>query len=244
MVEEECRRYRPTKNYLEHLGPIDAPSFETDLMKTELERIQNGLPIEPLSMKRYELPPPPPGKLSEVAAWTDSVTNSMAQLEHQAVRALNLDLMMEFGCEAWKSYLEVLTALQAKAQARMQDLRKEIQEVNWLRKSKQMQAGEKMRNLEVQWVQLVSKNYEIEQECAKLEEQLYLLKEHLPKDEVHPENAAEEKDVAMDVSETNGDVAENEDAPENVDLPESAIVPENEDVPEIVNVPENAEENA
>lgn len=176
MVEEECRRYKPTKNYLEHLGPMDTPAFETELMRNELERIQNRLPMEGLSMKRYELPPPPPGKLSEVGAWTESVRNSMAQLEHQSVRAINLELMMDYGCDAWKANLEVLTALQAKAQAQLQELRKEIQEVNWQRKSKQMQAGEKLRALEAHWVLLVSKNYEIEQACAGLEEEILYLR--------------------------------------------------------------------
>ncbi|XP_058813547.1 pre-mRNA-splicing factor SPF27 [Topomyia yanbarensis] len=173
MVEEECRRYRPTKNYLEHLPTSTTVGFETALMTAEFERIQSRLPMEPLSMKRYELPPPPAGKMSEVSAWSESVDNSMAQLEHQAVRTMNLDLMMEYGCEMWKSYLEVLTAMQAKAQARLETMKKEIQDVNWKRKSKQTQGGEKLRSLEAQWVMLVSKNYEIEQACVKLEERIY-----------------------------------------------------------------------
>lgn len=86
---------------------------------------------------------------------------------------------MDYGCEAWKSNLEVLTALQAKAQTQLQELRKEIQEVNWQRKSKQMQAGERLRALEAHWVLLVSKNYEIEQACAQLEEDIFLLKSQM-----------------------------------------------------------------
>lgn len=172
MVEEECRRYRPTKNYLEHLPPLNMNAFETEMMTAEFERIQNRLPMEPLSMKRYELPPPPPSKIGELSAWQDCVENSMAQLEHQAIRALNLELMLEYGCEAWKAYLEIFISLQAKAQTQLQALKKEIQEVNWKRKSNQTQAGEKLKSLEAQWVMLVSKNYEIEQACAKLEEHI------------------------------------------------------------------------
>ncbi|XP_055587185.1 pre-mRNA-splicing factor SPF27-like [Uranotaenia lowii] len=173
MVEEECRRYRPTKNYLEHLPALNSNVFETELMTAEFERIQNRLPMEPLSMKRYELPPPPAGKMSEVSAWAESVDNSMAQLEHQSVRAVNLELMMEYGCEMWKSYLEILTSMQAKAQVRLEEIKKEIHDINWKRKSKQTQGGEKLRSLEAQWVMLVSKNYEIEQACAKLEERIH-----------------------------------------------------------------------
>jgi pre-mRNA-splicing factor SPF27 len=170
MVEEECRRYRPTKNYLEHLPALSTTPFETDLMKNDYERLQNRLPMEPLSMKRYELPPPPNNKLGEISAWAESVDNSMAQLEHQSLRSLNLELMVEYGCESWKAYLEIFTSMLAKAQERLQDLKKDIQDVNWQRKKKQTDGGDKLRALEEKWVMLVSKNYEIEQACVKLEE--------------------------------------------------------------------------
>ena len=52
MVEEETRRYRPTKNYLEHLPGLDLTSFETDLMRTEFERLSNRQAMDTLSMKR------------------------------------------------------------------------------------------------------------------------------------------------------------------------------------------------
>lgn len=50
--------------------------------------------------------------------------------------------------------------------------RKQIQEVNFQRKNVQMQVGEKLRDLEANWVGLVSKNYEIELACAHLEKQI------------------------------------------------------------------------
>lgn len=155
-------------------------AFETEFMTTEFDRIQNRLPLEPLSMKRYELPLPPSHRISDLSAWQESVENSMAQLEHQAIRSMNLDLMVEYGCEAWKAYLEIFTSLQAKAQIRLQAIKKEIQEVNWQRKLKQTQAGDKLRSLEAQWVMLVSKNYEIEKVCAELEEEIEIAKKLIP----------------------------------------------------------------
>ena len=86
MVEEETRRYRPTKNYLEHVPPLNINAFETEVIKQEFERLQNRLPMEVLSMKRYELPSPQSGKMSDLAAWNESVENSSAQLEHQFTR--------------------------------------------------------------------------------------------------------------------------------------------------------------
>lgn len=93
MVEEECRRYKPTKNYLEFLPPMNTNSFETDLMRSEFSRIESGARLETMSTKRYELPAPPTAKLGEIQAWQESVDNSLAQLEHQSIRALNLELM-------------------------------------------------------------------------------------------------------------------------------------------------------
>ncbi|KAF4518292.1 hypothetical protein B566_EDAN005860 [Ephemera danica] len=156
MVEEETRRYRPTKNYLEHLSQLNLSAFETEVMKTEFERMQQRQPMDLLSMKRYELPPPPAGKMTDIAAWNECVENSMAQLEHQATRICNLELMLDYGCEAWKTYLETLVQL----------------ETNWQRKNEQLHAGERLRQLEATWVGLVSKNYEIEQACAMLEKEV------------------------------------------------------------------------
>ena len=48
-------------------------------------------------------------------------------------------------------------------------MKKDIQEVNWTRKNKQTQVGEKLKQLETDWVGLVSKNYEIEQAIVQLE---------------------------------------------------------------------------
>lgn len=102
MVEEECRRYKPTKNYLEHLPPLSSSSFETELMKIEFQRIESGARMDSINTKRYELPAPPTSKLGELQAWQESVDNSLAQLEHQAIRSLNLELMSKYGIETCK----------------------------------------------------------------------------------------------------------------------------------------------
>lgn len=176
MVEEETKRYRTTKNYLEYLAPVNLINFETDIMKVEFERLQSRLPMDMLSMKRYELPHPPAGKMTDVAAWTDCVDNSLAQLEHQATRIANLELMSQYGCEAWRQYINLLLQMLNQLQKQLQELRKQIQEVNWHRKNAQSTAGDKLHALETSWVGLVSKNYEIERTCAELENEMYSMK--------------------------------------------------------------------
>ena len=80
--------------------------------------------------------------------------------------------MLIYGCESWKVYLKILAKLVANAQKQIQLLRKYIQEVNWQRKSMQTQGGEKLKSYEADWVSLVSKNYEIEQTCVYLQDQM------------------------------------------------------------------------
>lgn len=115
------------------------------MMRTEFDRLQQRLPMETMSMKRYELPPPPAGKLTDMSAWNECLENSMAQLEHQATRYVsynvvfcigsicklffftfritNLELMTDYGTEAWKSYLEVLVKCVAAAQTQVAKLK-------------------------------------------------------------------------------------------------------------------------
>ncbi|XP_052214234.1 pre-mRNA-splicing factor SPF27-like isoform X2 [Dreissena polymorpha] len=178
LVEEETRRYRPTKNYLEYLPQAQYHHFETDIMKTEFERLQSRLPIEMMSMKRYELPQPPPGKMTDVSAWSECVENSQAQLEHQALRLLNLELMQEYGTHSWKIYNDILVKMMEAAQKQLSELKKKIQEINLQRKSEQTVAGAKLKDLENSWVGLVSKNYEIERACVEMEKELTEMEKH------------------------------------------------------------------
>ena len=103
-------------------------------------------------------------QMTDVTAWNDCVENSFAQIEDQKVRIVNLELMQDYGSEAWKIYFEKLQELFSDLQNSLEELKKEIQVENWSRKNK-----EKQKNLETQWVGLVSKNYEIEQAIIQLE---------------------------------------------------------------------------
>lgn len=153
-------------------------AFETEILRNEFQRIESGSRMESLSTKRYELPAPPAGKLGEISHWQESVDNSLAQLEHQAIRSLNLELMNKYGIETWKVALEVLVGSSIKAQKELHDLKKEIQDVNWSRKSKQLQTGEKLNLLNQQWVSAVGSNYEIEQAIICLQQKIHEARQH------------------------------------------------------------------
>lgn len=217
LIKEEAKHLRPPSTYLKD-RPIKI-EFETAIMGAEFERIAKQHQMEPLSMKRYELPAPPPNKLAELAAWQDSIENSMAQLEHQTIRGINLDLMLEYGCETWKIYLDVLTSDLAKAQKRLDELKAEVNAVNQRRKDKQLNAGAQLKALEAQWVSLVFKNYTIEEALRQRRDELEQKRHQLSSYAIVRErdNAANAKQAVGNGQEVNGSEAHEEangDAPE------------------------------
>ena len=58
------------------------------------------------------------------------------------------------------------------------DTKRRIQETNYERKTSQEKAGEKLKHLEANWVSLVSKNFEIEQACLNLENEIKMLEKY------------------------------------------------------------------
>uniref|UniRef100_A0A2K6D7R1 Pre-mRNA-splicing factor SPF27 n=1 Tax=Macaca nemestrina TaxID=9545 RepID=A0A2K6D7R1_MACNE len=116
---------------------------------------------------------PSSGQKNGITAWQECVNNSM----HQAVRIKNLKLMSQHRCNAWKVYNENLVHMTEHAQKELQKLRKHIKDLNWQRKSMQLTAGSKLRERESNWISMVSKNYEIEQIIAQLENEIYQIKQ-------------------------------------------------------------------
>lgn len=172
VIQDECKRLKQSDKYLKHLPPLVLDKYETDIMKNEMERKAAGRRMEMLSMKRYELPAPPAGKLTDVTSWQESVANSQSQLEHQSNRISNLTLMQEYGSEAWKEYNTILSRMFERVQKQLTEVKSAIQAVNWERKESQTATGTKLQLLEDQWTSLIYKNFEIEQACLLLEREI------------------------------------------------------------------------
>ena len=63
----------------------------------------------------------------------------------------------------------------SRVQAQLADVKQAIQEINWSRKDQQTRVGERLKQLESNWVGLVSKNYEIEQAILVQEQEYSVL---------------------------------------------------------------------
>ena len=175
LVEEESKRYRPSKNYLEFLPPVKYDAFETEILKNEMNRLSMGQSLEMMSMRRYELPPPNVGRMNDLSAWQECVDNSNAQLQCQDLRIQSLELMCRYGGEMYKRAVEEDKKLVAKMEDRLAEYKRKKQDLNWERKNDQMDAGTHLRTNEEMWVGLVSKNYELELVCQQLEQEIAAL---------------------------------------------------------------------
>ncbi|KRZ11964.1 Pre-mRNA-splicing factor SPF27, partial [Trichinella pseudospiralis] len=168
LIQEECSRYRHVKSTKYDLPALNFDKFLTELLKAEFERIQNRQPMQGLNMRRYELPGPSSTRMGDLDSWQEALQNAKAQLEQQDLRILNLELMIEYGAEAWKIYLEKAEKTKNLFRKRISLLREKVQAVHFSRKRKQTEAGDKLKQLEARWVSLVTKNYEIEKICAEI----------------------------------------------------------------------------
>eukprot|EP00128_Syssomonas_multiformis_P002971 Colp12_sorted_trinity150504_noHs@21032 len=173
MVEEEMKTFKP-KKYLPP-APSDLKFENAIFLKQELQRIQSKQKLPPMDMKRYELPEPSQGQKMDVSAWKSSVENSRAQLESQATRLVNLELLQQYGAQAWLKHISELEAMEKAATEELNEVKRQIEELNKVRKSEQTEAGAKLVEMEGKWAQTVFKNFDIETACNQLEDEVEAL---------------------------------------------------------------------
>ena len=89
---------------------------------------------------------------------------------------MNLELLLRYGSSAWKIHSEELERVVLGEEKQLRQIKQKIQEVNWQRKKQQTEAGENMSKLSAEWDYLVKENFQIDEVCAPLEEEVELLK--------------------------------------------------------------------
>jgi Breast carcinoma amplified sequence 2 (BCAS2) len=124
LIQAECQDYRPKKNYLSNLPHSDPKQFLTPMILDEHKRIADkkvrGIQeaatstdvlilhfkeMEKIDLHRYEVPSPAnTSKAGDKKAWQSAINNCKAQLANQSLRQTNLELMDEYGPEAFKHY--------------------------------------------------------------------------------------------------------------------------------------------
>lgn len=101
-------------------------------------------------------------------AWARTLDHSKVLYIDQSIKLTNLELMNKYGAETWKRYNENLSNMLDECQKNLLDLKKQIHVINLERKKSQTDAGQKLKLLEAEWVDLVTKNFEIERAISEL----------------------------------------------------------------------------
>ncbi|VDM91408.1 unnamed protein product [Onchocerca ochengi] len=165
LIEDECRVFRPVKNYLQNMSPPDFDIFLTPCLIKEHIRMSKKQEMPKLDMSRYELScPSTTGRQGDKTSWR----KASAQNEHLLLRNINLQLMDEHAPPVYLRYNRELEAMLHCEEKELRKLREEVMEIHSRRRKSQMEAGLKLKDLEQNWVQMVTKNYKMELACQEL----------------------------------------------------------------------------
>ncbi|KAF5842863.1 breast carcinoma amplified sequence 2-domain-containing protein [Dunaliella salina] len=174
LIEEEARKgtKRPA-DYLHEMGPGPTLKFdEHPLLAAEYERVKAKQPMKPLDTSRYRLDTPVASKQNDPGSWRSCLDNAHAQLEHQYLRILNLDLLLKYGDKTWRAQTQLSEATQKQAEEELQATKKRITELNQERKLSQLAAGAELRKLYDEYFQSVKKNLDIDNACERLQDEV------------------------------------------------------------------------
>uniref|UniRef100_A0A7S0L8W3 Pre-mRNA-splicing factor SPF27 n=1 Tax=Coccolithus braarudii TaxID=221442 RepID=A0A7S0L8W3_9EUKA len=167
-IKDEMERMDASE-YTRRFTPWE-PNFKGHpMLEAEWFRVCEEQPMPQMDTSRYQMDPPPPKQHSNPAAWARAVGNAQAQLEHQANRLDNLELLQKFGANQWRIHLNSLEAANSRLAEEQAVLVTEIADVNRKRKLEQVEVGPKLSQLEADWVSTVKKNLEIEGQVARLD---------------------------------------------------------------------------
>ncbi|KAJ1940009.1 hypothetical protein GGF37_004161 [Kickxella alabastrina] len=156
------------------LLPKSTPIFKTNpLLLKEYERIRDGRTAPAFDTQRYKLEVP--NNVNNVEEWRLAADNASAQLEHQNMRMVNLELLEQFGANLWKLGNYQREALLAQVERATERYREEAVGLNRERRKAQVDAGETLRGLGERWSEGVRQCIEIQAANAQLRAEIHEL---------------------------------------------------------------------
>ncbi|KAJ1719338.1 hypothetical protein LPJ53_005890 [Coemansia erecta] len=138
----------------------------SELLRKEYERVRDGRSLPPFDVERYKLEAP--ADSSDAETWKQAADNAGAQLEHQNIRLVNLELLQQFGANAWKLSNYQKEGLLRSIEEATTKSKDEGVHLNKARKYEQQEAGVKLQDLESRWQESVRNCIDIQAANAKL----------------------------------------------------------------------------
>lgn len=178
LIEAEMRKFPMTKNYLKDFPEPDYDKFLTPRLVELQHKMANGEEIpKAMDLTRYDVPNP--GRVANKKTWLNAIDNCTAQLGNQALRKINLELLDEFGSEAYLRSNERLKSQFERVEAELYKVRTRLYELNARRKRTQVEAGQKLTTLGQAWVESVTKNAGMEIAIDGLETEIRAMAKRL-----------------------------------------------------------------
>jgi pre-mRNA-splicing factor SPF27 len=135
------------------------------LVTQEIERVgRREAPASALDTSRYQLPTPAAGDEATEADWDAALRNSSIQLAQQDLRMSNVELLKQYGSNAWRLHNFQQEAFLKEFTTDEQARREETTAINRKRKEAQVKVGNdgKLGTLERRWAELISNNLQVE----------------------------------------------------------------------------------
>lgn len=135
------------------------PRFSS-MVQAELDRIERGDELEPLSIERYNCEMPEAALQADAQAWRRALFNCWAQLEHQADRVVNLEVAESFAELAWARHVQDLEQLKHQIEMLADAKQREAEAINLRRKADQEKFAPTVARLERERRAQVQKHFQ------------------------------------------------------------------------------------
>eukprot|EP00923_Selenidium_pygospionis_P050684 GHVN01087740.1.p2 GENE.GHVN01087740.1~~GHVN01087740.1.p2 ORF type:complete len:243 (-),score=24.49 GHVN01087740.1:2084-2779(-) len=169
MIEDEMKSMVPPRDYLAPLPMPDISNLDKGFMGKELQRISEQKPMPKLSTTRYEVEPPTGEEANDLTEWKRAVDNAKAQLEHSQARLLNLELMQNYGQNAWLKHIADLQIHDEMYRRAADQTKEQVDDINRSRKLAQVSCGNDLRSAQLEWTELSQRNGQILKAIGELE---------------------------------------------------------------------------
>lgn len=174
-VDDELEVFPPDRDYLADLSDINKRPFMTELLEKEFNRLEmdsaSKLQVDQsLTDMRVDVPPPASSKMSDeqLELWKISLDQLKIKIEYRHRQLTNLELLKRYGLLAWGQYILESEKLEASLNTELEELGKQTQKVNWLRKNEQEDALKRLQVLQSEWDNLVTRNHQLNLEIQRL----------------------------------------------------------------------------
>lgn len=135
------------------------PRF-SGMVQAELDRLEHGDDLQPLSIERYNCEMPEAALQADAQAWRRALFNCWAQLEHQADRVVNLEVAESFAELAWARHVQDLEQLKHQIEMLADAKQREAEAINLKRRADQEKIAPTVDRLERERRALVEKHFQ------------------------------------------------------------------------------------